>query len=90
MLEAGRQGQEDEASGVQVVEHASDGHRGAGNQWERLPMIYPDLNHEPDFIGRFTHPRCKLLALEPLALRWYLALNGARIRLIPVWRRLYG
>jgi hypothetical protein len=53
-------------------------------------MIYPDLNHEPDFIGRFTHPRCKLLALEPLALRWYLALNGARIRLIPDWRRLYG
>jgi hypothetical protein len=71
-----------------VVRKKPNGMRGLIRESERLPTIYPALDHEPDFVRRFTRPRCKVPALSPVAYRWYASLNRARVLLIPVWRRL--
>lgn len=58
-------------------------------QWEALRILHPELEDEPPFLTRLTRPRTEVpRGLEPLARRWFAALNAARVPLIPVWRRL--
>jgi hypothetical protein len=58
-------------------------------QWEALPRLHPELDHEPSFFTQFTRPRaCGPRALKPLTFHWYAALNGSRVRLVPAWRCL--
>jgi hypothetical protein len=71
-----------------VVRQKPDRIKGLKKQWDRLPVFYPELNHEPGFIRRFTRPRCKVRVLKPLAYRWYALLIRARPLLVPLWRRL--
>jgi hypothetical protein len=71
-----------------LVPRKPKGIKGLRRQWERLPIIYPGLNHKPAFIRRFTRPRCKVRALKPVAYRWYALLNRARVLLVPIWRHL--
>jgi hypothetical protein len=71
-----------------LVRRKPDRIKGLKKEWDRLPVFYPELNHEPAFIRRFTRPRCKVRPLKPLAYRWYALLIRARVRLIPLWRHL--
>jgi hypothetical protein len=57
-------------------------------RWERLPVLHPDLKHEPGAVRWLTRPRGERSALEPLARLWYASLNDLRPPLVPVWRRL--
>jgi hypothetical protein len=57
-------------------------------QWEKLPVLHPELKHEPRVISWFTRPRCETGGLKPLVGFWYASLNDARVPLVPVWRQL--